>query len=80
MGSLCGTGSRHGPASPKLIPADSDRSSNRAQTISPLIPAIGQSMWAQFAVCGTRCGVRISTNAPTRLLIHTGRFGHALTS
>ena len=42
MGSLCGPGSRLGPASPRLIPADSGRSPNRAQTISPLIPAIGQ--------------------------------------
>ena len=32
MGSLCGPGSRHGPASPRLIPADSGRSPNRAQT------------------------------------------------
>ncbi len=38
MGSLCGPGSRHGPASPKLIPAYACRSANRAQAISPLIP------------------------------------------
>jgi hypothetical protein len=46
MGSLCGPGSRHGPASPGLIPVDSGRSPNRAQTISPLIQAIGNSATA----------------------------------
>ena len=46
MGLLCGPGSRHGSASLRLIPADSGRSPNRARTISPLIPAIGNSATA----------------------------------
>ena len=46
MGSLCGPASIYGPASPRRIPADSGRSPNRAQTISPLVPAIGNSATA----------------------------------